>query len=159
MSKVYFVNAMLSYKYGNEEDKISAAAKTLNMDPDDIDGLERPATIMGRIAKGYTDEEIGAMAEFFTRKTFMRATQDTDGGMAGKGKSIHKEACEKCHEDGGRKGDGSGILAGQWMPYLKNAMMDFTEGHRGMPKKMRSKIKDLSAADFEALIQYYGSQK
>jgi sulfide dehydrogenase cytochrome subunit len=27
----------------------------------------RPATIMGRIAKGYTDEEIEALGEFFSR--------------------------------------------------------------------------------------------
>ena len=159
MSKVYFVNAMLSYKYGEDEDKITAAAKTLKMDPDDIDGLKRPATIMGRIAKGYSDEEIGAMADFFTRKTFMRASQKADSGMAASGKRIHDEACEKCHEDGGRKGDGSGILAGQWMPYLSNAMMDFTAGHRDMPKKMRAKVKDLNDKDFAALIQFYGSQK
>ncbi|GAB4357447.1 MAG: hypothetical protein Kow006_25270 [Gammaproteobacteria bacterium] len=159
MSKIYFVNAMLSYKYGEDEDKIAEAAKTIGMDPDDIDGLRRPSTIMARIAKGYTDAEIGAMADFFSRKTFILANQKTDSDLARKGKSIHKEACEKCHEEGGRKGDGSGILAGQWIPYLKNAMMDFTEGHRDMPKKMRSKVKELSDKDFEALIHYYGSQK
>ena len=159
MSKVYFINAMLAYKYGSDEDKIAAAAKTTKMDPDDIDALERPATIMTRIAKGYTDAEIAAMADFFSRKTFMLAKQNADSGKASKGKSIHKEACEKCHEDGGRKGDGSGILAGQWMPYLNNAVMDFTEGHRDMPKKMRSKVKKLSDSDFEALVHFYGSQQ
>jgi len=158
-SRIYFVNAMLAYKYGEDEEKISAAAKTLKMDPDDIDGLKRSATIMDRIAKGYSDEEIGALADYFTRKTFMRASQNADGSLASKGKQIHEEACEKCHEDGGRKGDGSGILAGQWMPYLSNAMMDFTEGHREMPKKMRAKVKDLTDKDFAALIQFYGSQK
>ncbi len=158
MSKVYFVNAMLAYKYGNDEDKIAAAAEAMKMDPDDIDGLKRPATIMGRIARGYTDAEIGAMADFFTKKTFMRASQKADSGLAKKGKKIHKEACEKCHEDGGTKGDGSGILAGQWMPYLENAVMDFTGGHRGMPKKMRSKVKKLSDKDWDALVHYYGSQ-
>lgn len=159
MSRVYFVNAMLAFKYGEDEEKIAAAAKTLKMDPDDIDGLKRPATIMGRIAKGYSDEEVGALADYFTRKTFLRATQQADSAMAAKGKRIHEEACEKCHEEGGRKGDGSGILAGQWMPYLSNAMMDFTAGHRDMPKKMRAKVKELNDQDFAALIQFYGSQK
>src|SRR5690606_7613805 len=58
MSKVYFVNAMLSYKYGKDTGKIEAAAKSLKLDPDDIEGHERLATVMDRIAKGYSDEEI-----------------------------------------------------------------------------------------------------
>ncbi|HMM53316.1 MAG TPA: hypothetical protein PKD87_17125, partial [Burkholderiaceae bacterium] len=67
--------------------------------------------------------------------------------------------CEKCHENGGRKGDGSGILAGQWIPYLKDAITDFNGGHRDMPKKMRAKMKELNDKDFEALVHFYASQK
>lgn len=159
MSRVYFVNAMLAYKYGEDEDKIAAAAKTLKMDPDDIDGLRRNATIMDRIAKGYSDEEISRLADYFTRKTFMLAKQSTNEKLAANGKRIHAEACEECHEDGGRSGDGSGILAGQWMPYLSNTLMDFTAGHRNMPKQMRAKVEELSDTDFEALLQFYGSQQ
>lgn len=158
MSKIYFINAMLAYKYGDDEDKVIAAAEKMDVDPLDIALLERSATIMNRIAAGYTDAEIGAMAEFFSSKPFKLASQEFDSGLASDGKRVHKKNCEKCHEEGGRIGAGAGLLAGQWMPYLKNALEDFTSGHRDMPRKMRSKIKRLDDSELEALVHYYGSQ-
>lgn len=159
MSKVYFINAMLSYKYGKDKAKIEAAAKTLKIDPDDVEGHERLATVMDRMAKGYSDEDIGRMADYFAGKQHVSAIQPFDSALAAKGKRVHDDACEKCHENGGREGDGSGILAGQWIPYLKDAITDFNGGHRDMPKKMRAKMKELNDKDFEALVQFYASQK
>lgn len=120
---------------------------------------ERPATVMDRIAKGYSDEEIGKLADYFAGKRPAPAAQSFDAALADKGKQVHEASCEKCHEDGGRKGDGSGVLAGQWMPYLKHAIIDFNGGHREMPKKMRANMKELSEKDFEALMHFYASQK
>ncbi|GMV02837.1 MAG: c-type cytochrome [Burkholderiaceae bacterium] len=159
MSKVYFVNAMLSYKYGKDLEKIEAAAKKLKIDPDDVEGHERLATVMDRMAKGYSDEEIGALADYFAGKRHVAAIQPYNAALVARGKRVHDDACEKCHEDGGRKGDGAGVLAGQWMPYLNHSIMDFNAGHRGMPKKMRANMKDLTDKDFEALVQFYASQK
>ena len=159
MSTVSFVNAMLSYKYGKDLEKIEAAAKKLKIDPDDVEGHERLATVMDRIAKGYSDEEIGMLADYFSGKRHVAAIQPFDSALAAKGKRVHDDACEKCHENGGRKGDGSGTLAGQWVPYLKHAITDFNGGHRDMPKKMRAKMKELNDKDFEALVQFYASQK
>ena len=59
----------------------------------------------------------------------------------------------------GRKADEAGRLAGQWMPYLANAVTDFNGGHREMPKKMRAKMQELKDRDFEELVHFYGSQK
>lgn len=159
MSKVYFVNAMLSYKYGKDLEKIEAAAKKMKIDPDDVEGFERLATVMDRIAKGYSDEEIGVLADYFVGKRHVAASQPFDAALAAKGRRVHDDACEKCHEDGGRKGDGSGTLAGQWMRYLNHSITDFNEGHRAMPKKMRANMKDLTEKDFEALMHFYASQK
>lgn len=158
-SRVYLVNAMLSYKYGKDTAKIEAAGKTLKMDPDEVEGYERLATVMDRIATGYSDEEIGQLADFFAAKPAAMATQSFDAALAANGKQVHENACDKCHEDGGRKDDGSGVLAGQWIPYLQNTFMDFKDGHRDMPKKMRAKMKDLNAGDFQALVQFYASQQ
>jgi len=159
LSKIYFVNAMLAYKYGKDTAKIEAVAQTLKLDPDDIEGFERLATVMDRIAKGYSDEEIGTMADYFARQSFRSAEQPFDAALAAKGKAVHEDACEKCHEKGGRKGDGSGTLAGQWTPYLGYTFADYEAGHRQMPKKMRAKMKDLNEKDFQALLQFYASQK
>ncbi len=159
LSKVYFVNAMLAYKYGTDTAKIEAAAKTLKVDPDDIEGFERLATVMDRIAKGYTDEEIGAMADYFANQRFRSATQGFDAALAARGKTVHEESCDKCHEDGGRKGDGAGTLAGQWTPYLQFTFADYKDKHRAMPKKMREKMREVAGDDFKALLHYYASQK
>ena len=159
LSKVYFVNAMLAYKYGSDTAKIEAAAKALNVDPDDIEGFERLATVMDRIAKGYTDEEIGAMADYFVNQRFRPAAQGFDAALAARGKTLHEDACDKCHEDGGRKGDGAGTLAGQWTPYHEFNYADYEAKHRAMPKKLREKMRDLTGDDFKALLHFYASQK
>jgi sulfide dehydrogenase cytochrome subunit len=162
MSKGYFIAAMLSYKYGDDEaaiEKVVAASDAL--DADEFEALPRgKGTIMSRIAKGYEDADIIAMADVFANAKFMRHGQDGDSAMIKKGAKLHDKNCEKCHEDGGRTSvDDVGILAGQWKPYLSNALADFKDGTRKMPKKMASKMKKLDAADLDALVQYYGSQK
>ncbi|MCW8934742.1 MAG: c-type cytochrome [Gammaproteobacteria bacterium] len=125
---------------------------------------EIPSTIMTRIAKGYTDEEIKLMAKHFSEMEFKRKPQQFDAKKAAFGKRLHNKYCEKCHENGGRKSeDDAGILAGQWAPYLNNAMNDYTSGDREMHKKMKKKVdalqKDHGDAGLDALINFYASQK
>ena len=89
--------------------------------------------------------------------------QKHDAGKAAEGKKIHKKYCEKCHEKGGMVDDESGVLAGQWIPYLRYTMEDFNSGARDMSKKMKKRMKKVmdthGEAGMEALVQYYGSQK
>lgn len=125
---------------------------------------ERPSTIMTRIAKGYTEKEIKLMADFFSKQEFVRMTQSYDAKKARKGKKLHKKYCEKCHEDAGRSAeDDAGILAGQWEPYLRYSMEDFTSGNRTMEKKMKKKMDKLKEEHgdkgIDALINFYASQK
>jgi len=122
------------------------------------------STIMGRIIKGYTEEEVEQMAEYFAAKKFQRAAQSHNAGLVKRGKMLHDKYCEKCHADGGSDvEDDSGLLAGQWIPYLEYTMQDYTEGDRDMFKKMQKKLDALLAKEgnggVDALIQYYGSQK
>jgi len=122
------------------------------------------STIMGRIVKGYTEEEVELMAKYYTAKKFKAAKQNANMAMVQKGKALHDKYCEKCHSDGGRSNeDDSGILAGQWIPYLEYSMQDYTSGDRSISKKMKKKVDAVIAKDghagIDALIQYYGSQK
>ncbi|MDH5393321.1 MAG: cytochrome c4 [Gammaproteobacteria bacterium] len=124
---------------------------------------ERPSTIMSRIAKGYSDEEIKLMANFFAKQKFVRQPQQHNAQLAKKGKKLHKKYCEKCHEDEGASSeDDAGILAGQWQAYLRYSMQDFTSGKRSMEKKMKKKMQSLDedhgADGIDALIHYYSSQ-
>ncbi|HHJ15792.1 MAG TPA: c-type cytochrome [Gammaproteobacteria bacterium] len=141
MSKDNFIETMAAYRNG-----------------------ERPATIMTRIAKGYTEDEIKLMADFFSKQKFVRLPQKYDRKLAKKGAKHHKKYCEKCHEDGGRSAeDDAGILAGQWMTYLEFSMEDFTSGNRTMEKKMKKKLdlllKEQGEEGIEQLINFYAAQK
>jgi sulfide dehydrogenase cytochrome subunit len=135
-----FMDAMMAYKDGS-----------------------RPATIMGRIAKGYSEEEFKLMGDFFAGQKFMPAQQDADAAMAKKGAKLHDKYCEKCHEDGGKSAADGGVLAGQWKPYLTYSFEDFMNGTRDMPKKMKKKVKKMhkKAGDegIKQLLQFYASQK
>ena len=142
ISTEYFMEAMEEYKSG-----------------------ERPSTIMGRIAKGYSEEELQLMAGFFSKQKFNRdRNQDIEDEMAKKGAKLHDKYCEKCHEEGGRSSeDDAGILAGQWMPYLRYTMTDYLSGNREMTKKMKKRVNELKENEgdkgFEELFHYYGSLK
>lgn len=122
------------------------------------------STIMARIIKGYTEEEVEMMAKFYAAQTFKPAEQSANMSKAKKGKALHDKYCEKCHSDGGKNvDDDSGLLAGQWIPYLEYTLQDYTNGDRSISKKMKKKVDAVITqeghAGIEALIQYYGSQK
>ena len=139
------------------------------MDPDSfIDAMQaykadkRNSTIMNRIAKGYSDEQIEAMAWFFAKQKLLITPQATDATLVARGAELHDQYCEKCHEKGGRPGD-AGTLAGQWMPYLEFTMADFLSGKRDYPRKMERKVEaavnDGGEQAVDALIHFYASQK
>lgn len=123
------------------------------------------STIMGRIAKGYTKEEIKAMAGYFSKQKFVPAKgQKFDAKLAKQGAKLHDKYCEKCHAEGGTSAeDDAGILAGQWTPYLKYTLADINAGKSQMPKKMMKKLKKMhkkkGKASDDALLNYYASHK
>jgi sulfide dehydrogenase cytochrome subunit len=123
---------------------------------------KRNATIMNRIARGYSDEQLKDMGWFFAKQRLHLTPQKHDAALAARGARLHEKHCEKCHENGGRPGD-AGTLAGQWMPYLDHTMADFLSGKRDWPRKMKRKVDAAIAEEgkqaIPALIHYYGSQQ
>lgn len=122
------------------------------------------STIMGRIAKGYSDEQFALMGEFFAKQKLTKPKQKFDAKLAKKGAKLHDKYCEKCHAEGGTSAeDDSGILAGQWVPYLKYTFADYHGDRREMGKKMKKKMKKLDAkegdAGIEALLNFYAEAK
>ncbi len=126
---------------------------------------ERVSTIMGRIAKGYTKDEVKAIAEFFSKQTFVPAKgQKFDAKLAKKGAKLHDKYCEKCHAEGGTSSeDDAGILAGQWTPYLKYTLADMLAGNSHVPDKMKKKLKKMHEktgdTGIEQLLDYYMSRR
>jgi cytochrome subunit of sulfide dehydrogenase len=122
------------------------------------------ATIMDRIAKGYSEDEIKLMGEYFSKQPFVMAKQNFDADKAKKGAKLHDKYCEKCHADNGTSAeDDSGILMGQLTPYLSYALADFKSGKREISKKMKKKLNKLikkeGDAGIDALFNFYASGK
>jgi sulfide dehydrogenase cytochrome subunit len=146
MSSAYFIESMEGFKALPKGETHAEDA--------------RPATIMNRIAKGYTSEQIEAMGEYFASLPVYKADVPHDGAKAKLGAEVFDKGCAKCHdENGALPDDDAGILAGQWLPWMQYSMADFTSGHREMPKKMKKQVKKLSADEIDAVLHFFASQK
>lgn len=123
---------------------------------------DRKSTVMGRIAKGYSAEEIKIMADYFAAQKIVRFDQGADAALAAKGKALFQNYCESCHEGDGYKADGIGIMAGQTMDYLRYMIADFFSGEREwekrQAKKMKALMEDHGQEGYEAVIHYMGSK-
>ena len=115
-------------------------------------------TTMCKLADDLSEDEIKQLGDHYAGKPFVRAKQEFDPALAAKGKPIHDKLCEKCHEEeGSLASNDAGILAGQWIPYMRLAFKGYSSGDRPMTKKMKKKYKKLKDGDIEALIHYYAS--
>lgn len=121
------------------------------------------STVMGRIARGYTDEEIELMANYFAAKPFVPAPQAYNEDLAAVGARLHDRYCERCHADGGipLEDEEYFILAGQWTPYLENAMEDFLADRRPIERRMKQELDRLMRREgpdgLQAIFAFYGS--
>ncbi len=122
---------------------------------------ERPSTIMGRLTKGYSDDELDAMAAFFASQPWMSPDQEIDPGLAEQGREIHVQQCEVCHSNSGRYSDDkTPRLAGQWRHYLEIVMEEYWRPERKMPHLFMSiVISRLHTNDIKALAHFYAGQK
>lgn len=132
---------------------------------------DRPSTIMGRLAKGYSEEEIALIADFFSKKKWVtekshansKKVTAVDPALATKGKKIATDAkCDKCHEDDGVfQDDDTPRVAGQWLDYLIFKMQDYRNPALKVPqqKKMETAMEKLSVDDLIAIAHFYASKK
>lgn len=123
----------------------------------------RGSTIMGRIAKGYNDTQLGAMADFFSRQKWVSAPHKAaDAAALKRGEKLHVKQCEACHRDNGVSQTlDMPRLAGQWPGYIK-IYMDTCNARKfnfRHPHAMTDLCGDLDAADTAALLYFYASQK
>ncbi|NVK19274.1 MAG: cytochrome c4 [Methylocystaceae bacterium] len=124
---------------------------------------ERKSTVMGRIAKGYSAEEIKVMADYFAKQKIVRFPQEVDAALVEKGRKLFQNYCEKCHEDDGYLADGIGVMAGQTKQYLHFMVNDFFSGDREWSKKQKKKMQalmdDHGQEGYDAVLDYMASKK
>lgn len=123
---------------------------------------ERYSTIMGRIARGYSNAEIEAMADFFEKQQWVSATSVLDPKMIAQGKKIHKKKCARCHLANGQYTEYRlPRIGGQWSDYLvmhlKNAKVPAYK--QPQPELMKESIDGLTEGQLAALAQFYAAQQ
>ncbi len=121
---------------------------------------ERPSTVMGRLAKGYSDAEFEAMGDFFSKQKLHFTNQALDAKVVDKGAMLAEKHCQRCHLEDGKEGkDDTPVMASQWLPYLRMQMEQYASGKRKMGDKMAEKVKPLSKEELDALMAFYASVK
>lgn len=118
-----------------------------------------PETVMNEIAQSLSDEDVEALADYFSKRSFIAAKQTADAVQAARGEIIHKQKCDKCHSGNGADPvEDAAILAGQWTIYLRRQFDNILSGKRTVPRSMFRRTKKLSAEDIEALLHFYALQ-
>ena len=109
--------------------------------------------VMNFIARAYSDDQIGAIADWFAAKPWVDTPTRTRaiGISGGAG-----ETCAECHGEGGG-GSGKGPrIAGQPAAYLLEAMMAYKAGTRGGDGGAAMKVlAEVGDGEIEDLAHHY----
>lgn len=115
---------------------------------------------MCKVVDNLSEADGEALARYLAAQRFVRARQAFDAGKAQKGAAVYKLRCEKCHENNGASPDeDNGILAGQWMPYMREQMAGFRTGKRPIDDKMKQRLDRVNRDEEEALLHFFASQQ
>ena len=120
----------------------------------------RYSATMGRLIKGYSDEQIGALAAYFSKKPWTPVGQTFDAKLIKHGKELAGTRCTACHGDTGYADDGeTPNLNGQWALYQELELLKYRDGSVALPhKKMRNAAKKLSDEEVKAADTFFASQ-
>ena len=115
-----------------------------------------PETTMNDIVKQSNPQDLTAALRYFSTQRFTPVQQASNPELAKQGRKVYDKNCMKCHGDNGNDPEeDTGILKGQWQPYLKAQIKQFQQGTRPMPKKMKKKLKKLNSQQIEALMHFF----
>lgn len=122
---------------------------------------ERFSTTMGRLIKGYSDEEISALAKFYAEKPWVPVAQDLKPKMVKEGKFAF-DRCAKCHGDTGGTPDDEDTpkLNGQWAKFLDLEMQKWRNKDVKLShEKMRKTSTKLAEDELAAVTQFLAAQQ
>jgi cytochrome subunit of sulfide dehydrogenase len=121
---------------------------------------ERYAATMDRHVKGYSDDELAALAKYYAKLPWVPVVQKADTKVLAQGKDA-SERCETCHGVTGGEPDDEDtpMLNGQWAQYMELELLKYrTEAVKMPHKKMRNNAKKLDEADVANTAKYYAAQ-
>jgi len=115
---------------------------------------------MCKVSADLSDADVNEVAKYFAAQKFVRAKQPFDAAKAAKAVPVYKLRCEKCHENNGASPDeDNGILAGQWMPYMRDQLVYFRTGKRPIDDKMKQRLDKVTKEEEELLLHFFASQQ
>lgn len=115
---------------------------------------------MCTVAKDLSDAQITDLANYLAKLAYVPQKQAFDASKAAMGKLLHERDCSKCHSSGGKDPtDDAGILAGQPLEWLKATLASFQHGNSNQPPQMQTVLSKETAAQIEALANYYASEQ
>jgi sulfide dehydrogenase cytochrome subunit len=121
---------------------------------------ERASATMTRLIKGYSDEQIAALAKYFASKTWTPVAQKVSADALKNGKDL-TERCETCHGVTGSKPDEADtpFLHGQQAKYMELELLKYRDdGFQMTHKKMKNNSRKLDEAGVSTAAQYYAGQ-
>ena len=110
----------------------------------------REGTVMNRIAKGYTDAEIAAVAQHF-------AVLGQAAAAGGTAPSALADACAPCHGTDGRSPGAIPALSGKSAAYITQRMLEFKAGAR-QGTVMNRIAKGYDDDEIAAIAQHLGTE-
>jgi cytochrome c553 len=121
---------------------------------------KRSAITMNRIVKGLSDDEIDALAAYYSRQPWVPVPQPVGATTLAAGRSIVTENCEDCHGMTGSDPDvGAPKLNGQWARYMALELEKYRNADFRMPhRKMRKAARDLEDGEVQPVAEYFGAQ-
>lgn len=121
---------------------------------------ERSAITMDRIVKGFSDDQIDALAEYFARQPWVPVAQPAAAALLAKGKQVAADDCRDCHGLAGDDPDvGVPRINGQWAQYMALELTKYRSGDFKMPhRKMRQAARNMKADAVPAAARYFGAQ-
>ena len=109
----------------------------------------RQGTVMNRIAKGYTDAEIAAVAQHFAALGQTMAAAAAPSALA--------DACAPCHGTDGMSPGAIPALAGRSVAYITERMLEFKSGARE-GTVMNRIARGYDNDEIAAIARHLGSQ-
>ena len=121
----------------------------------------RESTIMGRLAKGYSEAEIAALAKYFAGKPFVRSGQQIDPALVEAGRAHYTKSCKRCHGDNGRESAEPQypVVGGQWLEAMQISIAEIRSGRRKVDEKFMAKLEELKPAEADAVLHFFAAQK
>ena len=121
---------------------------------------ERESANMTRLIKGYTDEEIAALAAHYSKLPWTPQVQTASAEDLKKGVAA-TDRCEICHSATGGAPDEPDTpkLNGQWAKYLELELMKYRdEGFQMAHRRMIKHARRMEEGDVANAAKFYGAQ-